>query len=252
VLEKLTYSELTYVFMHELGHLKRHDIGVSWVVTLLQVFQWFNPFVWLAFYQMRIDQESACDASVLKRLKLDQSKDYAVSILGFLEKFCQNRQVSAMAGIMENKSQIKRRIAMILKHKKYSKKITATSIVMLFIAGFIFFTLTGYATEEQSNITGREFNRPTIQQWPQHKPGDKFDESRIIIIITKEGEISIDFKKVDIASMVSRMERFHKEYPDGFVLIAGYNDTPLGRTIEVLDKVKMTGVKNVSVATVKE
>jgi biopolymer transport protein ExbD len=201
---------------------------------------------------MRIDQESACDASVLKRLKLNQSKDYAVSILGFLEKFCQNRQVSAMAGIMENKSQIKRRIAMILKYKKYTKKITAASIVMLIIAGLIFFTLTGYAKEEQSNIPGREFNRPTLLQWPQRKPGDKADESRIIILITKEGEISIEDKKVDIASMVSRMERFKKEYPDGFVVILGYNDTRLGRTIEVLDKVKMTGVKNVSVATVKE
>ncbi len=59
VLEKLTRSELAYVFMHELGHLKRHDIGVSWLITILQTFHWFNPLVWLAFYQMRIDQESS-------------------------------------------------------------------------------------------------------------------------------------------------------------------------------------------------
>ena len=95
-------------------------------------------------------------------------------------------------------------------------------------------------------------NRPRIQDWPQRKPGDKADPSRIIILITKEGEIWIENQQFDIASMVSRMERFHKEYPDGFVLIAGSSDTPLGKTIEVLDKVKMTGVKNVSVAIAKE
>lgn len=113
-------------------------------------------------------------------------------------------------------------------------------------------TVSSYAKEEQSNIPGREINRPTRQDWPQRKPGDKFDEFRIIILITKEGEIRIENKKVDIASMVSRMERFHKEYPDGIVLIAGYNDTRLGRTIEVLDKVRMIGITNVSVATVNE
>ena len=84
VLEKLDDAELSYIFMHELGHLKHHDIGVSWIITFLQVFQWFNPFVWLAFYQMRIDQESACDASVLSRIKHNQTIDYASTIIDFL------------------------------------------------------------------------------------------------------------------------------------------------------------------------
>ena len=151
VLEKLTRSELAYVFMHELGHLKLHDIGVSWLITILQTFHWFNPFVWLAFYQMRIDQESACDASVLSRIRHDQTKDYAGTIIGFIEKFCQNRQLPAMAGIMENKSQMKRRIAMIAKYRKSPKKITVAAIVTLLVTGFILYTLTGFAQESHGN-----------------------------------------------------------------------------------------------------
>ena len=153
VLEKLTRSELTYVFMHELGHLKRHDIGVSWVITMLQVFHWFNPLVWFAFYQMRIDQESACDASVLARIRNNQTKDYAGTIIGFLERFCQNQQLPAMAGIIENKSQIKRRIAMIVSYKKNTKRIKALAIVMLLVTGFIFYTITGFAQEGLDNKT---------------------------------------------------------------------------------------------------
>ncbi len=247
-LNSLGEEDLRCVFFHELGHLKSHDIGISWLVNVLQVIYWFNPIVWYAFHNMRIDQEVACDAYVLSRIKYVNPADYANTIVDILERFVQNRQLPSLAGIIENKSQIKRRIAMILKYRKYSKKITITSIVMLFIAGFIFFTLTGYAKEEQSNMVGREFNRPTTKQWPQVKPGDKADESRIIICIKKEGDIWIEDQKVDIASMVSRMERFNKEYPDGFVLIAGDRDTLLGKTIEVLDKVRMTGIKNVSVA----
>ncbi|MBN1903899.1 MAG: TonB family protein [Deltaproteobacteria bacterium] len=153
VLEKLTRSELTYIFMHELGHIKRHDIGVSWIITLLQVFHWFNPLVWYAFYKMRIDQESACDASVLARIRNNQSKDYAGTIIGFLEKFCQNQQLPAMAGIIENKSQIKRRLAMIVRYKESTKRIKALAIVMLLMTGFIFYTITGFAQEGLDNKT---------------------------------------------------------------------------------------------------
>lgn len=143
VLEKLGNAELSYIFMHELGHLKRHDIGVSWVITFLHIFQWFNPFVWLAFYQMRVDQESACDASVLSRIKGNQSIDYASTIVGFLEKFCRNRKLPALVGILENQTQIKKRITMIINYRKYSKMMMFFSNTLLIIIGVIFFSLAG-------------------------------------------------------------------------------------------------------------
>src|SRR5258707_556077 len=42
-------EELRYVFLHELGHIKRHDILAGWLMTALQILHWFNPLVWLAF-----------------------------------------------------------------------------------------------------------------------------------------------------------------------------------------------------------
>jgi bla regulator protein blaR1 len=174
VLEKLTRSELTYIFMHELGHLKRHDIGVSWIITMLQVLHWFNPLVWYAFYQMRIDQESACDASVLVRIRKNQAKDYAGTIIGFLEKFCQNRQLPAMAGIIENKSQIKRRIAMIVSYKENTKRIKALAIVMLLVTGFIFYTITGFAQEATTDTNTTTSKETYIN--PAGEPVYRLDE----------------------------------------------------------------------------
>ena len=140
ILEKLNEDQLRYVFLHELGHLKRHDIAVSWLTTFLQTIHWFNPLVWYAFYQMRVDQEAACDAYVLSRLKTDQSNDYANTIIGLLESFCQNRQLPALVGILENKSQIKRRLTMIIQNNKYSKKLTLLASSLLLSVCFIFFT----------------------------------------------------------------------------------------------------------------
>ena len=92
------------------------------------------------YCQMRIEQEAACDAYVLSRLKTDQSPDYANTIVGLLESFCQNRQLPALVGILETKSQIKRRLTMIIQNKKYSKKLILLASSLLLSVCFIFFT----------------------------------------------------------------------------------------------------------------
>jgi len=110
ILETLSREELRYVFLHELAHLKRYDIYVGYLSSLLQVLHWFNPFVWLAFYRMRADRELACDALVLDRMQPGQASDYARTIVNLLERFSQPRQLPALAGILETKTQLKRRI----------------------------------------------------------------------------------------------------------------------------------------------
>lgn len=246
ILEKLNNTELTYIFIHELGHLKRHDMCVSWLITFLQIINWFNPFVWIAFYRIRIDQESACDEYVLSRITQNKSAEYANAIAGFLDKFCRNRRLPALVGILENKSQIKRRLAMIVNYRKHSKKITTAAIFMLIVTGFIFFTLTGFAKEEQSNIpTPREINRPTTDTVRK-------DDPNIIIRVTTEGELWIEDQQIDIGSIPSRMERFKKEYPDGNVVIYGNQEAPLGLAIGTYDEVRASGIDNVFISLAKD
>lgn len=139
-LKYLEKDELRCVFLHELGHLKSHDIGVSWLVTGLQVIHWFNPFVWYAFHHMRIDQEVARDAYVLSRINQVNPADYANTIVDLLERFTQNRQLPSLAGIIENKSQIKKRIAFIMNFKRHTYKKTVVSVFLLSIVGLVFFT----------------------------------------------------------------------------------------------------------------
>src|SRR5258708_26996459 len=55
-------SELKYIFLHELAHIKRLDMAVNWLMTALQILHWFNPAIWLAFARLRADRELACDA----------------------------------------------------------------------------------------------------------------------------------------------------------------------------------------------
>jgi len=81
LIEALDFEELHYVFLHELAHLKRRDIYLGWLVSLLQVMHWFNPLIWFAMRRMRTDQELACDGLALSTMNTDEPSKYGRTIL---------------------------------------------------------------------------------------------------------------------------------------------------------------------------
>jgi len=57
--------ERAAVLAHERAHLRRGDPAVNAAMALAQSILWFNPFVHLATRTLRVDQELACDESVI-------------------------------------------------------------------------------------------------------------------------------------------------------------------------------------------
>lgn len=129
-----------YIFLHELAHLKRHDVIVNWLTTVLQAVHWFNPFLWYAFYRMRMDRELACDALALSCLQPEESEQYGQTILDLLDHFCTVRRVPGMAGILEDKSQIKERIMQISLFTRNSYRWSALACVMLALVASLVLT----------------------------------------------------------------------------------------------------------------
>jgi uncharacterized protein (TIGR03067 family) len=118
LIQNFSLSELRYVFLHELGHIKRRDILFGWLFAGLQIVHWFNPLVWLAFYRMRVDREFACDALALSRVKVGENQAYGQTIIKLLESFGRSAWAPSLAGTVENRNQITERIRMIAKFKK--------------------------------------------------------------------------------------------------------------------------------------
>jgi beta-lactamase regulating signal transducer with metallopeptidase domain len=132
-------AELRYIFLHELGHIKRRDILTGWVMTGLQIVHWFNPFVWLAFHRMRGDRELACDALALSYVREGENQLYGQTIIKLLESFGRSAWAPNLAGTVENQNQITERIRMIAKYRKTNRGLALAAALF---AGLGMVTLT--------------------------------------------------------------------------------------------------------------
>ena len=73
-------EERAVIRAHEREHVARSDPRAGALAATLQVLCWFNPLVHLGAHAMRLDQELACDAAVLRRRPRDRAL-YARTLL---------------------------------------------------------------------------------------------------------------------------------------------------------------------------
>ena len=140
LIETLSLDELYYVFLHELAHLKRGDIYLGWLSSLLQILHWFNPLIWFAFRRLRADQELACDALALSTMNAEEPPRYGRTIVSLLETFSQRQYLPSVAGILEDKSQLERRIKMMTRFSRKSYRWSPLAMLLLIILGCVSFT----------------------------------------------------------------------------------------------------------------
>lgn len=111
--------DIRYMLLHELQHFKHKDNLMNYIMNLINIVYWFNPFVWYALRDMRNDREAACDLSVLLILEEDEYTDYGNTLIDLAEKISLPSFPFA-TGIGGNMKQMKRRIMNIATYKKPS------------------------------------------------------------------------------------------------------------------------------------
>jgi len=179
--ESLSDNELRHIFLHELAHLKRADLIVGMVCSVLQALHWFNPLVWYGFQRMRQDREYACDALALSHMAEEEARNYGRTLIKLVQGGSPPVRLVGAAGIAENKSELERRIRMITQHARSGYRLTATGLVLLAICAAVF--LTGATAQQKAVSTSTppaEFpyliEIETYQEsWSTFRPGDSID-----------------------------------------------------------------------------
>ncbi|QGH36760.1 BlaR1 family beta-lactam sensor/signal transducer [Gracilibacillus salitolerans] len=134
----LSKEDLKYILLHELCHYKYKDIATNYLVVLFQILYWYNPLVWIAFREMRLDREIACDSSVLKMLDQNHYVAYGNTIIKFADQAFLQNQFAIANQLASSKKQLKKRIERIATFTTESRLLKLKSIVIfLLLAGFV-------------------------------------------------------------------------------------------------------------------
>lgn len=109
------HHALRSVLAHELAHLKHGDLWLLAILRILMVPLWAHPLYWLARRRVRLDQEMMADAAAAE---LAGRSTYAEQLVGWARELNSSPPTLAGAvGLWETKSQLRRRIAVLLDEK---------------------------------------------------------------------------------------------------------------------------------------
>jgi beta-lactamase regulating signal transducer with metallopeptidase domain len=143
------------VLLHELSHIRRHDLLINMVQAFIQVFYFFHPLVWFANWRIRVLREEVCDDMSIRMLDLQRSH-YIKSILNFIEE-PQTKSSWGFSGIgfSEGYGSIQKRVRRIMKiNYKASQKLSVLSVALLVAVGAAGLVLSSEQTGIEKTLTG--------------------------------------------------------------------------------------------------
>ncbi len=112
--EQLPPDQLRSVLLHELVHLRRGNLWLSFVQSLLQIIYWWHPLLWLANARIRRAREEAVDDAVMLALEGD-AEAYAPTLLEVARLSLARPPLSlGLVGILESRSFLRQRIERLL------------------------------------------------------------------------------------------------------------------------------------------
>jgi bla regulator protein BlaR1 len=150
MVEKLSEEEMKFIILHELCHLKRKDLLLSWFIIILKTIYWFNPIIILGLNTMKADCELACDMKVLSYLSPKENIAYGNTIINVLQLINNTKWFPGTTAIILNKNQLKGRINMIGSNKKVNIKTLLFGIILIVLIGAV--SLTGKVSKADSGI----------------------------------------------------------------------------------------------------
>ena len=117
--------ERRLVLEHELAHHRSGDILANLFAFVLLCLQWFNPLAWAAHAAFRFDQEAACDARVLDKVKAVDRVDYGRAIA----KAASGRAL-LFASALDRPTSLQRRLKSMLRTANPARRLAGRVIIV--------------------------------------------------------------------------------------------------------------------------
>ncbi len=132
----ITATDIPYIFFHELTHYKHGDIYINFLICIPQTIYWFNPLIWYTFKEIRLDNEIACDISVLEKLNEKHHLEYGKTIINCADRFLKLPHLNTASTMIGSESQVKKRIQQIADFHKESRNLKIKAAASIILIGF--------------------------------------------------------------------------------------------------------------------
>lgn len=129
--KKYEDMKLQGILLHEITHMRKHDIAVKWLLILVGALHWFNPIIYPVLQEINKACELACDEFVIKEFDNDGKQHYGDALI--MAAADAIRKIPVSITMFEDKKNLKERLAAIMNHKNFSKKNIFLSCTLLTI-----------------------------------------------------------------------------------------------------------------------
>jgi hypothetical protein len=123
------WGRIRAVLLHELAHIKRNDVHIQTLAQMVCAAYWFNPLVWFAAHQLRLERERACDDAVL--MGGTSGAEYATHLYEIARAGSFPASAPLAIGLAVPRSQLERRLVAILNPRTPRHSVTALGRVMV-------------------------------------------------------------------------------------------------------------------------
>lgn len=189
------------VLRHELAHIQRRDCLTQLAAHLACVIYWFNPLVWIAARQMRIERERACDDRVL--LAGAAASTYASHLLEIARGRGSQRCLLTGSLAMAQRSRVYERLAAILDPRQ--RRQSLGRMQTLLVAGLVLAVLLPLATVHAEQIPAHHVAATTIEGYrtedSQRRSRLQIKEDGAELKMEMQGEIEFSSDDRDVVSM---------------------------------------------------
>ncbi len=153
-LSGLTSAELELIVMHELAHVRRHDMWFLMMQRIAEAVLFFNPFLWILSRRVSLLREYACDEVACRSFdcSVNSSRDvrveYAMALVNMARLFLGERSsetLTALAAGGRSHSELRRRIARLLGEPRNELPAMSRQSLVCLVAGLIFFAVGPFA-----------------------------------------------------------------------------------------------------------
>jgi beta-lactamase regulating signal transducer with metallopeptidase domain len=176
LLDRLPPEGLEAVLIHELAHVKRGDLWINSLQTVLQAAYFYNPLVWLASAIVRRVREQAVDEMAIVALGAE-ARSYGNTLIDIAEMaFLRTSPALRLIGVAESRKSLEGRIRhMMTRPMPKNAKVGAIGVLFVAAVGAILLPMARAAVEPQPRFVANLPGGATVElmgicNWPTSGP----------------------------------------------------------------------------------